>query len=166
MPSDFYEPRATMLRRASVAEIDATGSQHLAKLRGLKGEELDKVPRIKEFGFSSRPPAGAEAMILALGGRSDRAMVLGIDHKDHGPRDLGVGHTAIYDGHGNMVSLVQKEIRIVGAASVTIKSPVIILDGLVRLGGADADKPAAMLGTIDTDGDSAIGNLATRVLVK
>ena len=166
MPSDGYDTRATMLRRASVSELDATGSQHLAKLKGLKGEELDKVPRIKEFGFSSRPPAGAEAMILALGGRSDRAMVLGIDHKDHGPRDLGVGQTAIYDAHGNVISLVEREIRMVGATSITLKAPVIIIDGLVRLGGADADKPAAMLGTLDTDGDSAIGNLATRVLVK
>ena len=166
MPSEDRDAIATMIRRGTLKEFDAKGSQHLARVTGLRGEELAGVPRFKEFGFSSHPPIGSTATIMALGGRSDRAMVVGIDHADHGPRDLETGHTALYDAYGNMISLVEREIRVVGATSVTIKAPVIILDGLVRLGGADADKPAAMLGTLDTAGHAQIGNLATRVLVK
>ena len=166
MPSEDRDAIATMIRRGTLKEFDARGSQHLARVTGLRGEELAGVPRFKEFGFSSHPPIGSTATIMALGGRSDRAMVVGIDHADHGPRDLETGHTSIYDAYGNTVSLVQKRIRIVSSGTVSIKAPVIILDGLVKLGGEDANKPASMLGTTDSAGHSEIGNLATRVLVK
>lgn len=49
---------------------------------------------------------------------------------------------------------------------VVITADKIILEGLVLLGGADADKPASMKGTIDTGGNADISNLATKVLVK
>ena len=156
----------TMIRRGILESIDATGSQHKATLTGLAGEKLFDVPRIKEFGFSSSPPAGAMAQILALYGRSDNAMVIGLDHKDHGPRDLGAGHTALYDAYGNVVSLVQAKIRIVSSAVVEIVAPNIVLNGNVTLGGAlGSGVPVSRQGTVDTGGFSDASNFATNVKV-
>lgn len=54
----------------------------------------------------------------------------------------------------------------VADGKVTITAKTIVLEGDVKLGGEDADKPAAMKGTIDTGGFADIANLATKVLVK
>lgn len=148
MPSDG-ETRAqiaSMLRRARLEEIDATGGQHMVRATGLRGEEL-RVPRVKDFGFSSSPPAGSIGLLASLGGRSDRAMLLGIDHADHGPRDLAGGHTAIYDAFGNVVSLVEKSVRIVAATKAEIVAPVVVVTSPdIRLGSASASQRVAIEG--------------------
>jgi phage baseplate assembly protein V len=155
---------ATMLRRVLLQSIDTTGPQHLATFTGLTGELFYNVPRHKEFGFSSSPPAGSTGLLTALGGRSDRAMVHGLDHPAYGPRDLPSGATAIYDASGNAISLVQSNIRVVSPGTVTITAPTIVLDGDVHLGGTGG-VPAAMQGTVDTGGNADVSNLATKVFV-
>src|SRR6266705_2115064 len=95
-PEDRDAIRA-MIRRATLLAIDDSESQQRLKLRGLKSEQLDKVVRVQDFGFHSSPPDGAEGLLLALGGRSDRAMALGFEHKAHRPKNRPAGSTAIYD---------------------------------------------------------------------
>ncbi|TWD54549.1 bacteriophage Mu Gp45 protein [Agrobacterium vitis] len=119
-----------LFRRGVLSGIDVSGGQHLANLKGFYNEELVNVPRIKEFGFSSSPPAGATALIMALNGRADNAMVMGLDHGSHGPRDLGAGHTAIYDAYGNVVSLVQNKVRIVTAGAIELVSASLTHNGV------------------------------------
>ncbi len=48
----------------------------------------------------------------------------------------------------------------------TITADEIVLAGVVKLGGDDADQPAAMKGTVDTGGNADVSNLATKVFVK
>ncbi|TBW33350.1 hypothetical protein EYW49_20540 [Siculibacillus lacustris] len=157
---------AAMIRRVRLADIDASGPQHIIRGTGLKGEEV-LAPRVKDFGFSSSPPPGSVGLLAALGGRSDRAMLFGLDHADYGPRDLAVGHTAIYDAFGNIVSLVQSEIRIVSATKITLRAPAVTIDSpVIKLGSDGAAMPAAMQGTTDTGGFADITNLSTRVLIE
>jgi phage baseplate assembly protein V len=156
----------TLLRRVSVVDVDDSGTQQRLTLEGLASEEFSRVVRSQHFGLSSVPPKGAEGLILAQGGRSDRAHVLGLEHKDHRPRNQEVGDVVLYDAHDNAISLVKKNLRIVGSDTVTIKGAKIVLEGNVYLGGADADKPAAMQGTLDTAGNADVSNLASKVFMK
>jgi phage baseplate assembly protein V len=91
------------LRRVTLVKTDDSGTQQKMKLRGLKSEELDEIVRILPHGFSSNPPVDAEGIILSLGGRSDRALVLGIEHKDHRPKNLPLGTSILYDDKGNVI---------------------------------------------------------------
>lgn len=162
-----HENLRAMIRRVILEEIDTTGAQHLARVSGLASETLKDVPRVKDFGFSSSPPAGATALIAALGGRSDRSMIFGIDHPDFGPRDLAPGHAAIYDAYGNIVSLVETEIRMVATTKIHLKAPTITLESpVIKLGSDGASKPASMQGTVDTGGFADVSNLSTKVLVE
>lgn len=157
---------AGSLRRVSVVEIDDSGTQQRVRATGLAGEEFRNVVRAQPFGFSSVPPSGAEGLLLAQGGRADRAHMLGLEHPDHRPRSVEVGGSVIYDASGQVISIFKNNIRIVGGGTVMISAPDIILAGKVRLGGADADKPASMLGTVDSAGHTEQSNLATMVFVK
>lgn len=139
MSSDADARIAAMLRRVTLTGLDASGPQHLVDARGIRGESFARMPRVKEFGFSSSPPVGATGLALSLGGRADRAMMLGLDHPDHGPRDLSGGHTAIYDAFGNIMSLVEKSIRIVAATKAEIIAPLVVVTSPdIRLGSGSA----------------------------
>jgi phage gp45-like len=52
------------------------------------------------------------------------------------------------------------------APTITLTGTSIITEGNTFLGGADAFKKAGMKGTIDTNGDSLIDNLAKKVFLK
>jgi phage baseplate assembly protein V len=128
----------TMIRRATLVETDDTGSQQKMMLRGLRGERFENVMRIQSFGDSSVPMPGSEAILLSLGGRSDRPVVLGFEHKDHRPTGYAPGDRVIYDGHGNIASLVQAHYRVVhsqmiehvvGGVTVTQTSAGVAITG-------------------------------------
>ena len=158
------------LFRVEHVDADDTGDLQTTTLLGPMGETLKKVHRVQPFGFHSNVPKGAHGMALQFGGGPDGGRllnaVLGLEHQDYRPRKREVGSTALYDQNGSLVSLVMKEVRIVHAKSITLVAPEIVLEGTVKLGGADADKPASMKGSLDTKGDVQTGNLATKVLVK
>jgi phage gp45-like len=123
---------ATMWRRATlIGEADDTGTQQLLKkLRGLKSEEPEDVYRPQWHGVTSHPPKGSEGLLAALGGRADRFLALGFEHKDHRPKNLPAGGTAIYDANGKVLKFVKDEtdldaggkpVKIRNATTVTVE---------------------------------------------
>jgi phage gp45-like len=92
------------LRRGTVLQTDDSGSQQmLTRLRGLASEQFSGVYRAQPHGLSSHPPAGAEGIFLALGGRSDRLLALGFEHKDYRHKNLREGESVLYDSAGNVL---------------------------------------------------------------
>jgi phage baseplate assembly protein V len=143
-----YEDRAAiraMLRRASVRSVDDSGAQQRLELTGLAADALRKIVRIGEFGLASVPPAGAEGLLACLGGRSDRAMFLGGEHKDYRPTGHDPGTTILYDANGQAVSLIKNNVRVVGTQTITIQAPTVVIQGdchvigvvIAGYGGAD-----------------------------
>src|SRR5579885_722847 len=96
------------LRRSTLLETDDSGSQQMLKrMRGLASEQFSDVYRAQPHGFSSHAPSGSEGLYLALGGRSDRLIGLGFEHKDKRPKNLPEGGTAIYDADGKLLKIVK-----------------------------------------------------------
>lgn len=144
MSWDHDDAIRNMLRRTTLVEVDDSGPYQTMRVKGLAGEELRGVTRAQNYGFTSTPPVGAEGILASLGGRSDRAMLLGIEHPGYRPKALGPGATAIYDQFGSVVSMVEANMRIVHATAMTIKAgPTTIsidasgvtIDGPVRFTG-------------------------------
>lgn len=133
--------------------------------KGFAGDFFSQAHRPEPHGFASHPVRGGIGIVLGARGRRDAAYVLGGENPNLRP-DIEMGGAAIYDHTGNIVSVVQHELRLVHATKVTISAPEIVLDGLVKLGGDDASRPASAEGTIDSCGCSDTGNFATKVLVK
>lgn len=128
-----------MIRRATLLDTDDSGSQQIMrKLRGLRGEFPEDVYRPQSHGLSSHAPAGAEGILVALGGRSDRLLGLGFEHKDHRPRDLPRGATVLYDNKGNVVFLKSADGIVIEAKSGKITVTPAAGQN-VYLGGDGAD---------------------------
>ena len=72
---------------------------------GFADRVIDKARRVMEFGFSSVPPLGAEAVMLRRSGERSRSIVIGTNHRPSRPTGLQPGDTAIYDVRGAKVQL-------------------------------------------------------------
>lgn len=125
-PGDMHIGRS-VIRRVEVVEVDDTGTQQLITAKGLAGEQFKTAYRAQMHGSSGVPPAGSEGYVLFSQGRPDQAFLLGVEHKDHRPRGMAAGDKVIYDAHGNIVSLVQGEIR--------IKCPKIVFECNLEITG-------------------------------
>jgi phage gp45-like len=145
--------------------VEHRGGQQFVAGKGFAGDRFEQAHRPEPHGFASWPVKGGIGVVLGTRSRRDAAFVLGGENPSLRP-GLTAGGTAIYDAAGNIVSVVAAELRIVHSAKVTIVAPEIVFDGLVKLGGDDADRPASAQGTVDSDGDSDVSNFATRVLMK
>ncbi|WP_315734160.1 phage baseplate assembly protein [Bradyrhizobium sp. SZCCHNR1093] len=101
------------LRRATVQKTDDSGTQQiLKKMTGLKTEHFEDVYRPQMHGFSSHAPSGSEGVFLALGGRSDRLLALGFEHKDHRPKNTPEGGTILYNHTGDVVRVFKDQLEV------------------------------------------------------
>ena len=100
------------LRRATVQKTDDSGTQQmLKKMTGLKSETFEDVYRPQPHGLSTHAPAGSEGLYLALGGRSDRLVALGYEHKDFRPKDTPEGGTILYNHTGDVVRVFKDQLE-------------------------------------------------------
>lgn len=148
--------------------VDHRRGQQFVNGKGFSGDAFERVHRIEPHGFASHPVKGGIAAVLSARGNRDSAYAFGGENPALRPSGdlLTEGGTAIYDHLGNIVSVVAAKMRIVHATVIHLVAPEIILEGKVKLGGEDADRPASAQGTIDTGGFADVSNPATMVLMK
>jgi phage gp45-like len=109
------------LRRSKLAKTDDSGSeQMLVKLTGLKTEQFENVYRAQCFGLSSHAPQGSVGLFLALGGRSDRLIGLGFEHKDYRPKNTPEGGVILYDHKGDVVRVFPDTMELYHAKQIKL----------------------------------------------
>ncbi|MEJ1411080.1 MAG: phage baseplate assembly protein V [Candidatus Sedimenticola sp. (ex Thyasira tokunagai)] len=120
-----------MVSRAVINLVnDGQGLQEL-QLTLLAGEEADGVERIQEYGFTSAPKAGAEAVALAVGGSRAHTVVIATDDRRYRIKGLASGEVAIYDDHGQVIKLARDGIRIVAPNGLHIDGDVTVTGDLI-----------------------------------
>lgn len=75
-------------------------------------EVRSDTPRMTEFGFSSSPPVGSDAVIAYIGGDRSSAVVIATNHKASRQTGLEAGETVIYDQTGLYVKLTASGITV------------------------------------------------------
>ena len=94
-----------MVSRAVIKIInDAEGIQKL-QLVGYDGELHEGVERFQEYGFTSHPKSGAEAVVVAVAGNRGHSLVIALDDRKFRLKSLQPGEMAIYDDLGQKVHL-------------------------------------------------------------
>ncbi|OYX12222.1 MAG: hypothetical protein B7Z15_10305 [Rhizobiales bacterium 32-66-8] len=155
---------ANVTRMLLSGKVEHTNGQQFLGGKGLAGERFPRVHRVEPHGFTSHPVAGGIATVMQARANRDSVYALGGANPDLVPA-LGVGGTALYNQHGNIISIVEHDIRLVSAGTIHLVAPNIILEGNCKLGGPGADRAASARGTLDTAGASDTANLATKVWV-
>jgi phage baseplate assembly protein V len=126
---------ANMVARAVVQLVSDAGKLQVVQLGVLADETREKVERFQEYGFTSVPLAGAEAVVLFVGGRRDHGLVIAVDDRRYRKKDLQPGEVALYNQAGPFVLL---------------KSDRVIVDGVeLRLGSDAASNFVALANLVD-----------------
>jgi phage baseplate assembly protein V len=93
--------RVSMLvTRARCALVDDAKKLQQVQVELFADETKDAVERFQQYGFTSHPLTGAEAIVVFLGGGRDHAIVLSIDDRRHRLMELEPGDVAIYNDTG------------------------------------------------------------------
>jgi len=88
---------------------DSGGLQH-AQVSLLEGELRDKVERVQDYGFTSVPLPGAEAVTLFVGGNRDHGLIIKVDDRRYRLTGLKGGEVALYTDEGDSIHLQRQNI--------------------------------------------------------
>lgn len=151
-------------------ELESTKDDGKAQTNNLLGRDGEKlggeqgVLRVQAFGLSGHVPKGAHGIVLTIGGNSDQAVLLGMEHPDHRPTGLAEGCVKLYDAFGQFIHLEDGKCTIsAGGCTIVMHGGKIILTGDIYLGNAGASRAVSAIGTIDSAGHSETSNLLTKV---
>lgn len=132
-----------MIRRAVVVSAEDTGSIQLLKLNLGNGDLQAGIERIQNFGFTSKPKANAQAVVLFVNGTRDNPLVIACDDGNYRIH-LQDGEAAVYNAFGMVIKLSAD-----GTISMGDGSPLLATAGVVTgecidpfTGAPHADKSA------------------------
>lgn len=112
------------------------------KMQGLQlsllaDETADQVERFQEYGFTSHPHAGAEAIAVAVGGARGHLVTIAVDDRRYRLASLAAGEVALYDDLSQKVHLTRSGIVVDGAGKPVhfTNVPDTYMDGNLHVAG-------------------------------
>jgi phage baseplate assembly protein V len=121
---------ANMVARALVKNVDDSLKVQILQLGVLADETREGVERIQNYGFTSVPLEGAEAVALFVGGRRDHGLVIAVDDRRYRLKALENGEVAMYSDQGDKLVIKRG-----GTIEVTASTKVVLTTPLVELTG-------------------------------
>lgn len=94
-----------LVARAVVQVVSDGGTLQGMQIGALDGEDIDDAERFQEYGFTSVPLTGAEAVVVFPGGDRGHPLVVAVDDRRHRPTGLEAGEVAVYSETGARVLL-------------------------------------------------------------
>lgn len=164
---------ANIVGRATVDKADDAKDVQELQLELLEGEVRDEVERFGEYGFTSVPLEGAEAVVVFVGGRRDHGLAIGVEDRRYRIRNLKSGEVAVYNHTGARIVFkengdvevtpkagqklkIASDVEVTGTltASVDVKAGAISLSSHAHAAGTLTSPPSGGLVTGATGGPS------------
>ena len=82
--------------RAIVTAVTDSFNRQGLQLKVLADEATDDVERFQNYGHTSVPPAGSEAIVLGIGGARAGLVAIAVEDKSVRPKDLEAGDNCLY----------------------------------------------------------------------
>jgi phage gp45-like len=101
-----------VIGRGRVTTGNDAGNVQLLQVKLGADEIRDNTPRLAEFGFTSMPPAGSDAVVVFIGGDRSNGAIIATGHQASRLKGLKPGEAAIFDDQGQSVFLTRTGIVI------------------------------------------------------
>lgn len=158
-------PTDNQLVRTSLKKTNDSGEQQTVETDGRIREGLGGskygIPITQKHGFSSHAPKGSHGVAIIMNGDPDLALMVGLEHKDHRPKNLAEGEAIIYNARNPQDYVHIKADGTIEVKCATLKviaSTVVIVEcSDIRLGSQNASTPVLL------SGGSTMGTPATKV---
>ena len=94
-----------MVGKAIITAVKNDTAIQLCKVKLMKDELKSDVERIQEYGFTSVPPADAEAIVLSIGGDRSNMVIIATESSADRPKNWEPGEAGIYSKFGQLIRL-------------------------------------------------------------
>lgn len=128
-----------IVARATVKLVNDAAGRQVVQLGVLDGETVDDGERFQNYGFSSVPVEGAEAVVVFPGGDRGHPIVIAVDGSGDRPTGLEPGEVAVYNNAGAKIVMTKDGDIVCAPAS----------GRHVLLGGDAAADPPALKSDLD-----------------
>jgi phage baseplate assembly protein V len=149
--------------RAVLTAINTKPPIALIQADGVAGEQLQDNELMQHYGYTSAPPAGTQAVVIPLGGKTAHGIIIATEHTSYRMKALKTGEVAIYDNLGQSVYLTRTgivvnggnlPINIINTPSVTADTPQFHITGKLTVDGDIAAMAnVAVTGNLIAQGD-------------
>jgi phage gp45-like len=125
-----------MVGRAVLAAVnDGTKLQGL-QINLLADETRDDVERFQNYGYTSHPHPGAEAIALSITGTRDHVVVIAVDDRRYRLKGLQEGEVAMYSDEGDTIVLKRgRVIEVTAGTSLEVITPLAHFTGNITVDG-------------------------------
>ena len=108
------------------------------KVQGLQLTVLDnevaQVQRFQEYGFTSVPKAGAEAIVAAVGGVRSHLVALAVDDGRYRKNGMQAGEVALYTDEGDYIQLSRgRVIEVVAGNALNVSAPDVTVTASTKI---------------------------------
>lgn len=139
-----------MISRAIVRLVDDATKAQSVQIELLEDESQDAVERYQDYGITSVPHPGAEAIAVSVGGLRSHAIVIKVEDRRYRLTGLEQGEVALFDDLGQLVKLGRERIEIVSDNEVKVIAPKVIVESDdVNLGAEGGEKVARVGDDVD-----------------
>ncbi|GHW23344.1 Mu-like prophage FluMu protein gp45 [Vibrio cholerae] len=137
----------SMANRAQVTGVVESLQRQNLQLQIENDEAVDDIERFQNYGMTSYPPVGSEAVVMALKGSLDQRVAVAVEKKDLRPKGEQ-NDVIVYHAEGHQIRLISNGKLIVTATDVIfnasnsfrIISPENIIQGPLHVtGGISTD---------------------------
>lgn len=111
-----------MVARGVLKMTNDTGGLQTAQISLLEDELRDKVERVQDYGFTSNPLPGAEAITLFVGGNRDHGLIIKIDDRRYRLKAFKGGEVAMYTDEGDFIHMKRDRNIEVKSLHVTVNA--------------------------------------------
>lgn len=95
----------SVIGKALIEAVTDSGEIQLVKISGLADEVQSDMERVQDYGLSSNPPSGSEAVVLYVGGNKDHGIVIKTDSGEFRVKELKSGEVCMYSKFGQTILL-------------------------------------------------------------
>jgi phage baseplate assembly protein V len=125
---------ALMVARGIVQYVEDEHGLQQINLLVTAGDLWSEVQRFQEYGFTSSPLPGAEAIVCAIGGLRSFGAIVATDDRRYRLQTLPKGGVALYDAHGSTVVLDNAgDITATGTGIITATAPTVVVNASVKV---------------------------------
>lgn len=140
-----------MVGRSFVRLIDDARNLQELQVEILNNDVADEVERFQEYGFTSHPKRGAEAIVLCVGGSRAHPIIVAVDDRRFRLKSLAEGEVALYTDEGDYVwfkrgrnievlagtkaKVTAPEVELVASTRVRLATPLTEITGNVTVNG-------------------------------
>jgi phage baseplate assembly protein V len=133
--------------------VDDSGAVQMMQVQMSGLEVADERYRVAEFGLTSNPPVGSDALALHVAGDRTAGVVFATNHQASRPTGLQPGETMLYSEDGKQVYLTAgggiaveakgqnvvvndaADVTATASGTFTVNCPTIVLNGNVQING-------------------------------